>query len=79
MVFLTDSDSFASHLRQEVEMELDEEARLSVKLIYPIDNDLISDILNHRLTIAQAIKRVATRRQLEREMAEIERHQDQSS
>jgi hypothetical protein len=56
-------------------MARDEEPDLQVTLFWPDDQDIFVEIEAGRLTVARAIERVALRRQLEREMAEIERQE----
>ena len=49
--------------------------RGTVALRWPDDLDIFEEVGAGRLTIARAKKRVATRRQLESELAEIERQE----
>ncbi len=53
--------------QDEVELSRIDEPGISVILKLPDDLDFLADIDAGRLTIANAIKHVATRRQLERE------------
>jgi hypothetical protein len=60
---------------QEFQMGREEKPSLWVNLLWPDDKDLFIEIDAGRLKVARAIERVALRRQLEREMAEIERQE----
>jgi hypothetical protein len=59
--------------RQEFQMARDEEPGLWVTLIWPNDKNVFVAIESGSLTVARVIRRIATRRQFERETTEIER------
>jgi hypothetical protein len=59
----------------EVVFRHDDEPDIEVVLLIPDDQDLLEPLNHRRFTVAHAIKVVARRRQLECEMAEIERQE----